>query len=194
MKRILLIILPFFLLLLSLISSMIAFDYTEKLEESFIYANNTPETPMFTGTYYTIVGNLPENSYNYQTTKTDVGYELVILDDQDEILQHVLFTITEDGIVNPDVVSGFQTDVTPGELDGYLFDLELNNSKSYTFNVTIIENNTDSDEIDLAFFNMDNDLFHNQDLWEGISSTTFIFALLAGFTIIGAFVIRKREI
>jgi hypothetical protein len=173
---------------------MIAYNYSTQLEESFLYANNTPEKPQFTGTYYSIVGNLPDDAVLFQTTLVDDGYELVILNSSDEVLEKILFTIAVDGETDPTIVTESQTNVVPGELDGYLFDLELEDSKSYTINVIVIENNTDTDEIDLAFFNLENHLYNSQDLWEGISTTTFIFALLAGFTVLGIFVTKKREV
>jgi hypothetical protein len=173
---------------------MISFDFTSQLEDSFLYSNSIEKQPAFNGTYYSILGNMPDNSYEVIIVETENGLEISLLNEDSNVLQKILFTITKNGVYDDTVIKDYVSKGTPGELEGYFIELTLDNSTKYVMSVNIIENNTENDEIDIAFFNLENELYSKQNLWEGISSTTFIFGLLATFTILGSLVIKKREV
>ena len=62
MKKILLILLPVILVIISIVTSLIAFDYTQQLEEGYLYVENKDVSPTYTGEYKAILGNLTEDA------------------------------------------------------------------------------------------------------------------------------------
>ena len=109
------------------------------------------------------------------------------------MIQQYLFTVKQDNVANIDLIIANISDGTIGELPDYLLTIDLVKGEQYELILTELVNNTANDEIDLAFFHFDTELYNTQSLYEGISFTTFVFALLAGLTILGAKFVKKRD-
>lgn len=199
LKSILIILLPVLLLIISLISSIIAFNYSKLTDETYIYIENESIVPAYTGEYFAIIGNLTDDAYKIKVetnpieNNTSASYNIEILDEADNTLEKYLLIISDNAMNH--VSESVTVQVEEGilfELEEYIIKLDLNKDTTYILELQEIENNTEKDEIDLAFFHLNNEYYDRQDLFEGISFTTFIFALLSGLTIL-AIIFTKKE-
>lgn len=185
---------PVFLVIISIITSLVAFAYSKKLENGYIYVNNNPSYVTYEGEYFTIVGNLGDESAFISVDS--LNHQLLItIYDSNEIItrEYTLEVKTLDSTYSSDIVTDFiGTDLLNiDDIEDYIFTLNLEEGETYETILTKTSNNIDEEEIDLVLVILPEHLINMKDLNEGISFSTLVFAGLSGFTILMFLFVKK---
>ena len=78
-------------------------------------------------------------------------------------------------------------------MEDYLFTVNLKKDNTYIFDLQTIDDNPDTEDIDLALANIPENVYNLKSLMEGVSFTTLIFALLSVITIGSIIYIKKNK-
>jgi len=171
---------------------MIAFNYSNQLEDSFLYSNAAVKTPRFSGDYYSIFGNIPDESLYLSVEEVSNEYILTITKTGGDVLQSVSLNIEENGVINNDVITEYHALNSLEDSPDYALTLTLDKESSYRFLVEIVENNSTQDEIDIGLFSAESNLIKLQDTFEAISIISFILGLLGVLVLIRSFATNKN--
>ena len=186
---------PVLLVIISIITSLIAFDYNKNLENGFIYVNNNTSDVVFEGEYYSIIGNLGDNSA-FVTVESLSEHLLIAIYDQNEtiIKEYTLIIKEEDKVYSNTIINEVigSIPINLDENDEYIFTLNLEKDKTYETILTKTSNNIEDEEIDLALINIPEHLLNMKSLNESISFATLVFAVLSGGTIL-VFLFMNKE-
>lgn len=194
MKKKIVYLVPVFLIIVSIITSIIAFVYSEKLENGFVYISDTPIEAKYEGEYFAIIGNLGENSM-YITVDSLPSHLLITIYDENEVItrEYTLIVKNENNAYSSEIINDFigTTLINIDSLDDYIFKLDLHEDETYETILTKTSNNVDDDEIDLVLLNIPENLLNMKNLNEGISFTSLVFAAISGITILVILYVKK---
>lgn len=185
---------PVFLVIISIITSLVAFAYSKKLENGYIYVNNNPSYVTYEGEYFAIVGNLGDesvfisvDSLNQQLLISIYGFNEIIT------REYTLEVKTLNSTHSSDIITDYiGTDLLNiDDIEDYIFTIDLEEGETYETILTKTSNNIDEEEIDLVLVILPEHLLNMKDLNEGISFSTLVFAGLSGFTILMFIFVKK---
>lgn len=196
MKKIILYLVPIFLVIISIIASLIAFSYNRKLDYGYIDVANQAVTASYEGDYFTVLGNIGESA-SYISVESLSNHVLISIYNSDKIIiKEYTFEIKKQGgnysqeIINNVIGSDL---VSFDELNDYIFRVDLEENVTYEMSFLKTSNNLDDDEIDLILVNIPDHLLNMKNLNEGIAFTTMIFAIISGITILIFVLFKKGE-
>ncbi len=185
---------PVFLVIISIITSLVAFAYSKKLENGYIYVNDNPSYVTYEGEYFAIVGNLGDESTFISVDSLNQQL-LITIYDSDEIItrEYTLEVKIENTTYSNDIITDYiGTDLLNiDDIEDYIFTLDLKEGETYETTLTKTPNNVDEEEIDLVLVILPEHLINMKDLNEGISFSTLVFAGLSGFTILMFIFVKK---
>ena len=185
---------PVFLVIISIITSLVAFAYSKKLENGYIYVNNNPSYITYEGEYFAIVGNLGDES-SFISVDSLNQQLLITVYDSNEIItrEYTLEVKIENSTYSSDIITDYiGTDLLNiDDIEDYIFTLDLKEGETYETILTKTPNNVDEEEIDLVLIILPEHLLNMKDLNEGISFSTLVFAGLSGFTILMFIFVKK---
>lgn len=194
MNKKIIFLLPAILFLASIITSLVAFNYSNTLSKGYIYPNIGLQTAYFDGEYVAIIGNLGESSDSISVTSTDQGLLITVFDISETIILESTFVIKEvDGDYSQDLVASYlETPKTKiEENEDYIFTVDLLAETKYELSLEKTANNVGEEEIDIVLANIPGDILDSKNVNEGIAFTTFVFSILSLSTILIIIYVKK---
>ncbi len=187
---------PVFLVIVSIITSFIAFSYSKKLENGFINVNEGTFEIEFEGEYFSIMGNLGDNSA-FITVDSLNNYLLITIYDSNQIIsrEYTLIITEVDKSYSSDIINDYigTTLIDIDNIEDYIFKLDLEKDIIYEAILEKTTNNIEDEEIDLILINIPEHLLNMKNLNEGISFTTLVFAFISGTTILIIYYVKKDD-
>ena len=188
------IFLPVILIIVSIITSVIAFQQSQKLDDGYIYVNDNQYIPIYPGEYFAILGNILDEEYYVSIESLDDYLEIVTYDTSENIVREFHLVIKEnnqayDQQIVTSVISNEK--VIIDEMEDYLFFVNLDIGVNYSFNLSRID--FDGEKLNIALVNIPENIFNLKSLMESVSFTTLIFAIISGFTIVAIYFIKRRS-
>ena len=186
--------LPIVLIIISIITSIIAFQQTQKLEDGYIYVNDNQFTPIYAGEYFAIIGNILDEEYYIAIESLDEYLKITTYDTLENVVREFQLVIKEvdqnyDKQIVTSVISNEK--VIIDEMDDYLFFVNLDMGNNYFFSMSRVD--FDGDKLNIALVNIPENVYNLKSLMESVSFTTLIFATISGFTIVAIYFIKKRS-
>jgi len=186
--------LPIILIIISIITSIIAFQQTQKLEDGYIYVNDNQFTPIYAGEYFAIIGNILDEEYYIAIESLDEYLKITTYDTLENVVREFQLVIKEvdqnyDKQIVTSVISNEK--VIIDEMDDYLFFVNLDMGNNYFFSMSRVD--FDGEKLNIALVNIPENVYNLKSLMESVSFTTLIFATISGFTIVAIYFIKKRS-
>ncbi|MDY0317830.1 MAG: hypothetical protein RBQ64_04535 [Candidatus Izemoplasmatales bacterium] len=188
------IFLPIILVIVSIFTSIIAFNQSNKLDKGYIYVDENQYTPVYAGEYFAIIGNLMDEEYYIRIESLDDFLSISTYDLSSNLIREFEMLITEEGSeYNRDIVISTLSEemIIIDEMEDYLFFVNLEINKNYSFNLSRVD--SDGDKLNIALVNIPENIYNLKSLMESVSFTTLVFAAISGFTIIAIHFIRRRS-
>jgi hypothetical protein len=186
--------LPIILIIISIITSIIAFQQTQKLEDGYIYVNDNQFTPIYAGEYFAIIGNILDEEYYIAIESLDEYLKITTYDTLENVVREFQLVIKEvdqnyDKQIVTSVISNEK--VIIDEMDDYLFFVNLDMGTNYFFSMSRVD--FDGEKLNIALVNIPENVYNLKSLMESVSFTTLIFATISGFTIVVIYFIKRRS-
>lgn len=186
-------LIPIILVIFSVLSSVVAFRQSLKLEEGYLYVDNEAKTTVYKGDYDAIIGNTVDVYYIEVSLLADYveistydksevlldQYNLKISLDANEHDASLTFSNVEDQKINID------------EMEEYLLTISLDENQIYYLELEVVNNDLSTDDIDIAFVYIPEHVYNLKTLTEGIAFTTLIFAFISSLTIAAIIYVKK---
>ena len=188
------IFLPIILVIVSILTSIIAFNQSNKLDKGYIYVDENQYTPVYAGEYFAIIGNLMDEEYYIRIESLDDFLSISTYDLSSNLIREFELLITEEGSdYNKDIVVSTLSEemIIIDEMEDYLFFVNLEINKNYSFNLSRVD--SDGDKLNIALVNIPENIYNLKSLMESVSFTTLVFAAISGFTIIAIYFISRRS-
>ena len=188
------ILLPIILVIVSILTSIIAFNQSNKLDKGYIYVDENQYTPVYAGEYFAIIGNLMDEEYYIRIESLDDFLSISTYDLSSNLIREFEMLITEEGSeYNKDIVISTLSEemIIIDEMEDYLFFVNLEINKNYSFNLSRVD--SDGDKLNIALVNIPENIYNLKSLMESVSFTTLVFAAISGLTIIAIYFIRRRS-
>lgn len=188
------IFLPIILVIVSIFTSIIAFNQSNKLDKGYIYVDENQYTPVYAGEYFAIIGNLMDEEYYIRIESLDDFLSISTYDLSTNLIREFELLITEEGSdYNKDIVISTLSEemIIIDEMEEYLFFVNLEINKNYSFSLSRI--GSDGDKLNIVLVNIPENIYNLKSLMENVSFTTLVFAAISGFTIIAIYFIRRRS-
>lgn len=185
---------PLILIIISIVTSVIAFQQSKKLELGDLYIDNQEETTIYPGEYFAIIGNIDYDAYYISVETLDNYIKIVTYDEFETIQKEFSLVISKkDQEYNPDIVSSLVSNeiVYIDTMEDYLFRVNLEADETYTFNLDRLDSNPDTNNITVVLVNMPENIYNMKTLMESVSFTTLVFAVVSAFTIVAIYFIKK---
>ncbi|MGD9964113.1 MAG: hypothetical protein AB7E16_02405 [Candidatus Izemoplasmatales bacterium] len=186
---------PIILIIVSITSSIIAFDQGNKLNLGYLYIDGKPKEIIYEGEYLGILGNTGE-AYKIKAESLSDFLRIVTYDTNSNVLdEYKLLISINNGNHDSSLITTTVSDqaVVIDEMEDYLFTVNLKKDNTYVFDLQTINDNPDTEDIDLALANIPENVYNLKSLMEGVSFTTLIFALLSTITIGSIIYIKKNK-
>ena len=186
---------PIILIIVSITSSIIAFDQGNKLNLGYLYIDGQPKEIIYEGEYLGILGNTGE-AYKIKAESLSDFLSIVTYDTNSDVLdEYKLLISINNGNHDSSLITSTVSDqaVIIDEMEDYLFTVNLKKDNTYIFDLQTIDDNPDTEDIDLALANIPENVYNLKSLMEGVSFTTLIFALLSVITIGSIIYIKKNK-
>lgn len=185
---------PALLLIISIVTSIIAFQNTKKLEAGYLYFSESQGTAAYDGEYFAIIGNLKDTDYYIRVESTVDFIYISTLDQSENIMKDFTITIakqnqTYDSSIITNVLT--TTPVIIDNLDDYIFTVSLDANTIYDLNVTQTSENNDPEFMDLILVNLPEQFVNMKSLNESVAFSSFIFSILSFGTILAIYYIKK---
>jgi hypothetical protein len=189
-------ILPMIMFIVAIVTSIIAFNYSSRLEQGYLYQNDDSIEITYEGEYFAVLSGLGEEAYDIQATSF-ADYLLISVYDLEGMIikeYEVIIKISGDNY-NPQIITTLLTTdrIVIDDLDDYLFRVELNSNYTYDFQVMKTANNVDEEMANIILVNIPEQLFNMKNLNESISFTTLVFGIISALTILALYYIRKER-
>lgn len=188
------ILLPIILVIVSILTSIIAFNQSNKLDKGYIYVDENQYTPVYAGEYFAIIGNLMDEEYYIRIESLDDFLSISTYDLSSNLIREFEMLITEEGSeYNKDIVISTLSEemIIIDEMEDYLFFVNLEINKNYSFNLSRVD--SDGDKLNIALVNIPENIYNLKSLMESVSFTTLVFAAISGLTIIAIYFISRRS-
>lgn len=181
MKTLKLFIIPFVLLLIIIVSSILSFNYSKDLELGYLNIEDESPEVVYTGDYFAIVGNLGEIPHTISVASNEDGIQIEMYDNQDaKVKDYTVVVKEENSPYNQEIVDSILSSekVVIDDLDEYPFTLKLDKNKIYDF--SIIRNyDVDNEDIDVLLINLNDEIATAQSISEMITYIAAIFAFIS---------------
>jgi len=170
----------------AIITSIIAFNRTEILEEGYIYSSSEEKIIVYEGDYYAILGNLGEQDYSVTINPMDEYIQLTIYNEEEVITKDYKVEILDENNVH---VNSFLIDYLENEkniideLDSYIFTTNFKENEQVNLVITTLPDNIDEETIDIALVHISEPDLNMKSLMESVAFTTGVFGVLSLFTI-----------
>jgi len=184
------------MLIVSIVTSIIAFQQAEKLELGQIYIGNSIKKVFYEGEYFAIVGNIDYDTYYLSIESTSNGINISTYSTDEEIQKTYHLVVNKQGEpYDPSIVVSIISSeiVDVDDMEDYLFRLNLEADQIYEFSIERVDENPDENKLDIVLVNLPENILNMKGLMESIAFTTIVFSIVSGFTIIALFFIKKRE-
>jgi hypothetical protein len=185
---------PVILIIVSIITSIIAFRQTQKLNDGYIYINDNQYIPVYSGEYFAILGNIQDEEYYISIESLDEHLKIVTYDTSENIVREFQLIIKEkDQIYDKQIVKSVISNekVIIDEMEDYLFLVYLDMGVNYSFGLSRVD--LDGEKLNVALVNIPENIYNLKSLMESVSFTTLIFAIVSGFTIVAIYFIKRRS-
>lgn len=186
--------LPIILIIVSIFTSIVAFNQSNKLEKGYIYVDNNQYTPIYDGEYFAMIGNIMDEEYFIQVDSLEECLLITTYDESSNIIRKFELVISEEGKdYNRDIIASILSSEKNiiDEMEDYLFYVNLESNKTYNFNLTKV--GLDGEKINIAIVNIPENIYNMKSLMESVSFTTLIFAGISAFTIVAIYFIKRRS-
>ena len=186
---------PIILIITSIAASIVAFDQGNKLNLGYLYIDGQPKEIIYEGEYLGILGNIGE-AYKIRVESQSDFLSIVTYDINSDVLdEYKLLISINSGNHDSSLITSTVSDqvVVIDEMEDYLFTANLKKNDTYFFELQTINDNPDTEDIDLALANIPENIYNLKSLMEGVSFTTLIFALLSTVTIGSIIYIKKNK-
>ncbi len=189
-------LMPIIMFIVSIVTSIIAFNYSSKLEQGYLYQNHDSIEIIYEGEYFAVLSGLGEEAYEIQVISLP-DYLLITVYDTDGLIikeYEIIIKIHEDSY-DPQVITTILTTdrIVIDDLEDYIFRVELNSNYTYDFQVMKTDNNVDEDMVNIILVNIPEQLLNMKNLNESISFTTLVFGIISALTILALYYIRKER-
>lgn len=176
---------PMILIIVSIVSSIVAFHQSNLLNLGYLYVDEEAKTTVYEGEYVAIIGNTSD-AYYMSVSLQDDFIELVTYGINNTILDKYHITISKDG-TNHDasmVSSNVDNDILRiDEMDEYAFIFNLEKNETYIIDMEVTHNDPFTDDIDLVLVHIPEHIYNLKTLMEGLAVSTLIFAIISTLTI-----------
>lgn len=186
--------LPIVLVIVSIFTSIVAFNQSNKLEKGYIYVDDNQYTPVYAGEYFAMIGNLMDEEYFIRVESLDDFLSISTYDMSSNLVREFEVVIAEDeSEYNKDIITSTLSEemVIIDEMEDYLFFVNLKTNTNYSFNLSRVD--SDGDKLNIALVNIPENIYNLKSLMENVSFTTLVFAAISGFTILAIYFIRRRS-
>jgi len=187
-------IVPIVLLLITVVTSILAFQNSNQLEKGYLYFSERVVSPTYDGEYFAIFGNLKETDYTITIESLDDYIHITTKDSSEKIMKDIAVTIKEtDTLYDSSIVTNNLTTTTIviDELDDYIFTVSLDAGKTYELSMTKTDQNTDDASMDMVLAQLPEYLLNMKSLNESIAFSSFVFSILSLGTIVAILFIKK---
>jgi len=187
---------PILMVFISIITSIIAFQQSEKLELGQIYVGNSSKKIFYEGEYFSIIGNIDFDSYYLSIDSTSNGIIITTHSIEEEVQKtYNLIVKKQDGLYDESIVVSILSNevIFIDDMEDYLFRLYLEADQYYDFSFERTDENPDDNQLDIALINLPENILNMKGIMESISFTTVVFAIISGLSIIGLYFIKKRD-
>jgi hypothetical protein len=188
-------IIPSIILLVSIITSIIAFQQTKQLNNGYIYIDDTQVEIIFDGEYFLLLGNLGNYSDTITLENQTDSVLITIFDVDEVIIREYNLKVNKAGSnYNQSIIlSMISTDKNDVDnLEEHLLTIYLEKGEVYEFSLEQTENHPDSEEIDVVFVNIPEHILNMKNIMESISFTTGIFTIISFLTILAILYVKKE--
>lgn len=194
MPRKKLLLIPLILIIISIITSIIAFQKNNELELGNLYVDDGLVKTSYEGEYFAVIGNIDYDSYFISVSSLSNYLKITTYDIEENIQKEYSLVIKEknqnyDSDIVASLVSVNKVEID--NMDDYLFRVNLNADVEYDLIQTRIDDNPDSNSINIVLVNMPESIYNMKTLMESVSFTTAIFAVVSGITILAIYFIKK---
>lgn len=188
-------IIPSIILLVTIITSFIAFQQTSQLEKGYIYTDEAQSEIFFEGEYFLLLGNLGDYSDTITLRNQTEGVLITIFDIDEVIIKEYNLKVFKQGSnYNQNIiVSMISTDKNDVDyLEEHLLTVSLEEGETYEFSLEQTENHPDSEEVDVVFVNTPEHILNMKNIMESISFTSGIFTIISFLTILAILYVKKE--
>lgn len=185
---------PIILIIISIVTSVIAFQQSKKLELGDLYIDNQEETTTYPGEYFAIIGNIDYDAYYISVEALENYIKIATYDEFETMQKEFSLVISQKNQeYNPDIVSSLVSNeiVLIDTMEDYLFRVNLEADETYTFSLERLDSNSDTNNITVVLVNMPENIYNMKTLMESVSFTTLVFAVVSAFTIVAIYFIKK---
>lgn len=185
---------PIILIIVSIITSIIAFQQTQKLNDGYIYVNDNQHIPVYPGEYFAILGNILDEEHYIAVESLDEFLKITTYDVSETIVREFQVVIKEvDQTYDKQIVTSVISDgkVVIDEMDDYLFWVNLDMGVNYSFSLSRV--GLDGEKLNIALVSIPENTYNLKSLMESVSFTTLIFAIVSGFTIVAIYFIKRSS-
>lgn len=182
---------PIIFIILAIVASIVSFLQNDRLEDGYLHSNNTQETTISSGTYFSVLGNIKDAVY-VTTISTATGIELFFYDENALLLESYTYKIYQTGSTYDNSIVEI-TPVTMAEIDDledYLFTADLDANTTYTIALTTNEGDA-SDPIDIILITLDGNAYLLKQAMESVVYTAGILSVVS--LIIVVVILKLKE-
>lgn len=198
MKKNLLFIIPLLLLIISIITSILAFNIDKDIDEGYLYIDQPLQETVYSGNYYVIFGNVDEDAYYINLNQTNDFIEVMFYKEDESLLsQYNVYVarIESSQTLDTDLITTVYNgeNLQINEITEQLIELDLEAERVYRFTLEEVTNNGTSQDLDMVFYHVNETLLGRKAIYENVAFTTIIFAIISGLTIFSARILRKDQ-
>ena len=186
-------ILPIVLLIVFIITSIIAFNTTEKLNQGYVFIDEGEEDIVYDGDYFLLVGNLGLEIMTVTLSEATDGVNIKFYDINDQLLQEYVIEINLIGeSFDSTIITSINTTekIEVDSVEEHLLVIKLDSTKDYHLDVRTISNLSDED-IGVVFANLPEQHVNMKSLMESVSFTTLVFTVISFLTILAIMYVKR---
>ena len=186
---------PIILIIISVITSIIAFQQDKLLEQGYLYVDGQDKSTIYRADYIAILGNIEIEAYYISVESLDEYLYIVTYDNEENILKEFALIIRKkDEIYSSTIVKETISNemVVIDEMDDYLFTVTLDGNSTYAISLNRLDDNLDTTNINVALVYIPEDIYNLKSIMENVAFTTLVFALVSAITIVAIYFVKRR--
>lgn len=186
---------PIILIIISVITSIIAFQQDKLLEQGYLYVDGQDKSTIYGADYIAILGNIEIEAYYISVESLDEYLYIVTYDNEENILKEFALIIRKkDEIYSSTIVKETISNemVVIDEMDDYLFTVTLDGNSTYAISLNRLDDNLDTTNINVALVYIPEDIYNLKSIMENVAFTTLVFALVSAITIVAIYFVKRR--
>lgn len=187
--------LPIILLIISIITSIIAFQQDKKLEQGYLYVDGQDKSTVYGADYFAVLGNIEMEAYYISIESQDQYLYIVTYDNEENILKEFALIIRKkDEIYSSMIVKETISNemIVIDEMDDYLFTVMLEADSLYAVSLNRLDDNLDTTNINVALVYIPEDVYNLKLIMENVAFTSLVFTLVSAITIVAIYFIKRR--